>query len=60
MLYGTCCFLALIPLMNDVVACDNGVWIIFAVFDDAASIDSVLLCDAVLNMLFCCFDAVDE
>ena len=45
--------------MNDVVACDDGVWIIFAAFDDAASIDSVLLCDAVLNVLLCCVVCCD-
>ena len=47
------------PLMNDVVACDNGVWIIFAVFDDAVSIDSALLHDAALNALLCCVVCCD-
>ena len=59
MLHVTHCFLALTPLMNDVVACDNGVWIIFAAFDDAVSIDYQLLHDAALNVLLCCVGCCD-
>ena len=57
--------------MNDVVAFDDAASIDSALLCDAVSIDSVLLHDAVsidsallhdavLNMLFCCFDTVDE